>query len=208
MKNLSSHESAWPFINRQRECQRFHNDFGSLPICMCDAVRYCVGSLLLQSGLTWIVLVERTKGSLMSMGECAEHERCNVPQTEGFSVPPCHAAVGPGHPSIPSAPVQPQWAQHCKLFMQCVDVLIELPRVYRIEMCQLTYISLLFAGGPWHRRRKRNNECEVFFFGGKVVSSVLHVSRTLVILEHCGMGFCRTKALFWITRTIFANLCY
>ena len=107
-----------------------------------------------RSGLTWIVLVERTKESLMSMGECAEHERCNVPETEGFSVPPCHAAAGPGHPSMPSAPVQPQWPKHCKLFMQCqtffsvvVDVLIELPGVWRIEICRLSHISLLLPGG-------------------------------------------------------------
>ncbi len=38
------------------------------------------------------------------MVQCVGHKRSNVPQREGLSVPQRHAAVGPGHPSMPSAP--------------------------------------------------------------------------------------------------------
>lgn len=38
------------------------------------------------------------------MVQCVGHKRSNVPQREGLSVPHRHAAVGPGHPSMPSAP--------------------------------------------------------------------------------------------------------
>lgn len=38
------------------------------------------------------------------MLQCVGHKRGNVPQREGLSVPQHHAAVGPGHPSMPSAP--------------------------------------------------------------------------------------------------------
>lgn len=40
-----------------------------------------------------------------------------------------------------------------------LDVLIELPRLCRIETCQPTRISLLFLRGLWHRRLK----CEIYF---------------------------------------------
>lgn len=67
-------------------------------------VRYCVLWAPLHSMLTWVVLMQRRWGSLKSMVQCVGHKRSNVSQIEGLSVPQRHAAVGPGHPSMHSAP--------------------------------------------------------------------------------------------------------
>lgn len=100
----------------------FHSHSGSAAkqtsVCLHDAVRYCVHWVLLESVVMWAVLAQRTWGSLRSMVQCVGHKRSNVTQTERLPVPQRHAAVGPRHPSMPSAPrtvSPPLWPKHCKL---------------------------------------------------------------------------------------------
>lgn len=48
--------------------------------------------------------MQRRRGILKSMVQCVGHKKSNVSQREGLSVPQRHAAAGPGHPSMHSAP--------------------------------------------------------------------------------------------------------
>lgn len=142
-------------------------------------------SSVAESGLTWIVLVERTKGILLSMVECAGHKRCNVPRTEGFSVPPRAMQLwGLGTHPCPllqsSLNGQNTVSYLCNVrlslpYKAVLDVLIELSSICKIEMCQLTHVSL---ARTWVDGAAQQEMWNVFFFVGKVVSSVQCVSRT------------------------------